>query len=85
MSGALVVAPDDHALRGLPAAGGGQRPLALDVDHAGPAVAVRPIARLIAEMRDVDADALPGLEDGLVRQGMDLAAVQGEGDGLGFG
>ena len=48
-------------------AGGGQHPLALDLDHAGAAVAVGAVARLrrVAEMRDLDALALGHLPDGL--------------------
>ena len=46
-----------HVGRGLADAGGGEHALALDLDHAGAAIAVGAIARLRqpAEMRDVDA------------------------------
>ena len=55
---------------GLADAGGGQHPLALDLDHAGAAVAVGAVARLgqPAQMRDVDALALRHLPDGLARR-----------------
>ena len=49
---------DLHARRGGSAAGRRQHPLALDLDHAGAAVAVRPHSpSLVAKMRNLDADA----------------------------
>src|SRR5204862_3852399 len=67
-----------HARYRPPDAGGRQHPLALDLDHAGPAIAVGPVARLWqpAEMRDLDAVALRHLPDRLARLGLDLRTVQ---------
>ena len=74
-----------HAGCGLADAGRGEHALALDLDHAGAAVAVGPVAGLgqPAQMRDVDALARRDLPDGLARLGLDLPAVQGEGDRIG--
>ena len=71
-----------HAFRRLADARGGKRALALDLHHAGAAVAVGPVAgpRQPAQMRDVDALALGDLPDRLVRPGLDIAPVEGEGD-----
>ena len=76
---------DLHAGGGLPDAGGGQHPLALDLDHAGAAIAVGAVAGLgqPAQMRDGDALALRHLPDALARPGLDLAAVEREADGVG--
>src|SRR6185503_18531303 len=48
--------------------------LALDLDHAGAAIAVGPVVRLrrIAEMRNFPIVALCDLPDGLARVGLDL-------------
>src|SRR5439155_27316997 len=56
--------------------------LALDLDHAGAAIAVRPVARLgrVAQVRDVDAFALGHLPQRLALARGDLAPVEGEGD-----
>ncbi len=63
-------------------AGRGQHALALDLDHAGAAIAVGPVVRLrrIAEMRDVPALAFCHLPDGFARVGLDLLAVEFELD-----
>ena len=73
--------------RGPADAGGGQHPLALDLDHAGAAVAVGAIARRVgvAEVRDPRPLALRHLPDALAGRGGDLAPVEGEGDGSGHG
>src|ERR1051325_10302565 len=62
----------------------GEDPLAFDLDHAGAAVAVRPVAGLgrIAQMRDARAVALRDLPDGLALARLDLFAVEREADGL---
>src|ERR1041384_5176031 len=62
----------------------GEHALALDLDHAGAAVAVRPIAGLgrVAQMRDARAVALRDLPDGLALARLDLFAVERERDGL---
>ncbi len=71
-----------HADAGRALAGGGQHPLALDLDHAGAAIAVGPVVRgrRIAQMRDLAALALGDLPDGLARFGFDLLAVEFELD-----
>jgi hypothetical protein len=83
--GARVLRVDLHAGRGLADARGGQHALALDLDHAGAAVAVGAVAGRVlpAQMRDRGAEALGRLPDGLARQGLDLAPVEDEGDGFG--
>src|SRR5256886_4972596 len=55
--------------------------LTLDLDHAGAAVAVRPHAFLVAEVRDPDAVVLRGFDEGLVRPADDGPAVQLELNG----
>ena len=71
--------------RRLADAGRREHALALDLDHAGAAVAVGPVAGLgqPAEMRDEGALALGHLPDGLAGLRLDLAAVEGELDGIG--
>ena len=67
---------------GLADAGGGQVALALDLHHAGAAIAVGPIAglRRIAEMGDLLAEPGGDLPDGLAVLSLDLLAVKGEAD-----
>ena len=69
-----------HAGGRLTDAACGQHALALDFDHADAAIAVRPVAGLgrIAQMRDLDAEALGNLPDGLAVQRLDLFAVEDE-------
>ena len=83
--GALAGRLDLHIRRGLAHAGGGEHPLALDLDHARPAIAVSAIPGLgqPAEMRDLNASPVGDLPDGFARLGLDLGAVEEEGDGLG--
>ncbi len=86
---------ENHLARGLGAVGGGlhlhafarradaarrQHALALDLHHAGAAIAVGAVAGLgrIAQMRDIDAFALGDLPDGLAGLRLDLAAVEEE-------
>src|SRR5262249_385752 len=71
-----------HAVGGLADAGGREHALALDLDHAGAAIAVGPIAgrRAVAEVRDLHALALRHLPDRLARPGLDLVAVENEFD-----
>ena len=66
-----------HARRGVPQAGRRQRALALDLDHAGAAIAVGAVARLrrIAKMRQHGAEARGRLPDGFPGQRQHLAAV----------
>ena len=63
------------------AARGRQHALAADLDDAGAAIAVGPVAVLVAEMRQVDAVAGGGREDRLARARVDRAAVEREADG----
>ncbi len=67
-----------HALCRPPDAGCGKHPLAFDLDHAGAAIAVGPVARFRqpAEMRDLDALPVRHLPDRLARLRLDLGAVQ---------
>jgi len=80
-----AVGPDHHAVDRVAAAGGGQHPLALDLDHAGAAVAVGAVAGLllVAQMRYGQALAPGDLPDRLAGGGTDGAAVKGEGDRVG--
>src|SRR5690349_1571913 len=82
--GALARGLHFHARCRPPDAGGRQHPLALDLDHAGAAIAVGAVARLWqpAEMRDLDAVALRHLPDRFARFGLDLGAVQCKADRL---
>ena len=84
-AGALGRGHDLHPGRRLTDAGGGEHALALDLDHAGAAVAIGPVAGLgqPAQMRNVDAFARRHLPDGLARLRPDLAAIQGELDRVG--
>ena len=62
----------------------GEHALALDLDHAHAAIAVRPIAglRRVAEVRQLDVEAARGAEDRLAFADVDLAVVDEEGVGL---
>ncbi len=65
--------------RGLADAARRQHALALDLDHAGAAIAVGAVAGLgrIAQMRDVGAEALGHLPDGLALERLDFAGRRG--------
>jgi hypothetical protein len=82
--GTRVVGGDFHPLARRADAARGENALALDLHHAGAAVTVGPVARLVgvAEMRDIRGMTLRGLPDGLARVGVDIHAVELEGDGL---
>src|SRR6516165_8871696 len=69
-----------HARRRRAEATCGEHPLALDLDHADAAIAVRPVAGLgrIAEMRQLDVEAARGAEDRLAVADVDFAIVDGE-------
>src|SRR5262249_30226683 len=71
-----------HTLRRLAQAGGREHALALDLDHAGAAVAVGPIAGRprVAEMGNGNVVAVGDLPDRLALAGFDLHAVDGELD-----
>src|SRR6185437_14489061 len=70
--GALALRADLHAGRRLADAGRGEDALALDLDHAGAAIAVGAIAGcgLEAEMRDITAGALGGEPDRLAGESL---------------
>ena len=69
-----------HAGRRRTAAARGEHALAFDLDHAGAAVAVRTVAVLVAEVRDVHALAGGGLDDGFAHTGLHRLAVEREFD-----
>ena len=71
-----------HARRSAAAAAGCQGAFALDLDHAGAAVAISPQAVLVAEVRNIDAVPLRGFENGFALKGMNGDLVQCEADGL---
>ena len=78
--GPFAVGRDDHAVRHRSDAGGDQRPLSFDFDHAGTAIAIGPVAGvgLVAEMRDHEAAAMGGFPDGPAFGDGDAVAVQRE-------
>src|SRR5262249_58271052 len=84
--GAVGLRLDLHAGRRRADAARGKHALALDLDHADTAVAVRAIARLgrVAEVRQLDVEPARGAEDGLAGADVDLAIVDEEGLGLLF-
>src|SRR5688572_26973182 len=61
------VGRDFHAGGGIAAARGRQGALALDLDHAGAAIAVGALVAAVAEVRDLDTVLLRRLDDRLVR------------------
>ena len=73
-----------HADRRRPLARRRQHALALDLDHAGAAIAVRPIIRRgrIAQMRNFAALTFRHLPDGFADTGLDLLTVKLELDHL---
>ena len=84
---ALVVGGHLHARRGLADAGRRQHALALDLHHAGPAIAVGPIAGigLPTEMGYLVPQPVRHLPDRLARLRRHLPAVEHELDGLTHG
>ena len=87
VAGALGVRLHHHAGGRMADARRGEDPLALYLDHARPAVPVRPVARLgrMAEVRDRHPFAGGDLPDGLPGRRRNLAAIQTEGDYLAHG
>src|SRR4029077_9998597 len=79
--GAVGLGLDLHAGRRRANAARGEHALALDLDHADAAVAVRAIAglRRVAEVRQLDVEAAGGAEDRLAVADVDLAVVDEEG------
>ena len=84
LDGSLRVGGHLHARGRRAQARRHQGALALDLDHAGAAVAVGPVAGrvAVAEVRDGRAEALRHLPDGLAGRRGDLLAVELEDDGL---
>ena len=80
LHGARAVGLHVHAGLGRAAARRRQYPLALDLDHAGPAIAIRPHARLVAQARNLHAQPVGHLDQRLVGERGDRAAVQRELD-----
>ena len=82
---AMVVAVHDHPFDWCPDATCREYTFALDLDHAGPAIAVGAVtlAVAVAKMRDVGAMSCRSLPDGLALAGLDHAAVEGESDASG--
>ena len=74
-----------HVGRRLADAGGSQNALAIDLDHAGAAIAIGTVTglRQPAKMRDVDALALGNLPYGFARPRSDDLAVDGEKEFVG--
>src|SRR6266702_3563432 len=85
--GAIGLRAHLHARRGHPNAACRQHPLAFDLDHADAAIAVGPIAWLgqIAQMRQLDAEPARSVENRLALANIDLAIVDRESLGDGFG
>ena len=81
LDGALAVGRDLHALARMAAARRRQHALAVDLDHAGAAVADLLQAGLVAKVRDLDAFAPGDLDDRLVGSARDLAPVELERHG----
>src|SRR5262249_3997120 len=77
---ALASGIDLHAGARLADTGRRKRALALDLDHAGAAIAIGAIPRLrrVAEMRQLGLMAMRGLPDRLLRPRLDLDAVEEE-------
>ena len=80
LQGALAVGRHLHAGCRCPAARGRQHTLAVDLDHAGAAVADRLHPFPVAKVRYLDAFALRDLDQRLGRLAGHLAAVELEGD-----
>ena len=82
--GTLGFGADHHVRCRLANAGCSQYALAFDFDHAGAAIAVRPVARLVemAKMRNALAFALRNFPNGFAGIGGNLLSVEGELDGL---
>ena len=78
--GAIGLRLDLHARRRRANAACRQHALAFDLDHADAAIAVGPIAGLgrVAQMRQLDAVAPRGAENGLAVAALDVAAVERE-------
>ena len=82
LEGAFTVGLYFHTGLGITTAAWCQDTLAFDFHHAGAAVAVCAVAILVAKMRNINAVALGGLEDGFPFVGVDGVAVKLEFDRL---
>jgi hypothetical protein len=73
---------DLHARQGCPDTGGGEDPLALDLDHAGTTVAVRPVtrSRVVAQMGNLRPLAARHVPEGLSGDGVHRLAIKREAD-----
>ena len=80
----LRIGRDLHARIGLANAGGCEHALTLDLDHAGAAIAVRPVSglRTMAKVGDVRSATLGGLPDRFPWKRLDFLTVEQEGDAL---
>jgi len=78
LAGARAVGLHLHAGADGAAAARSQRALALDLDHAGPAIAVRAITLLVAEVGNLDPGATGRLEDGFTLKSLQRPVVQRE-------
>ena len=76
---------DDHSVADGERAGGGRAGRALDLDDAHTAGAVGLHAGVVAEVGDVDAGVVGGLDEHPAGFGADLHAVDGERNRLAFG
>ena len=78
----FAVGVHDHAGRRCATATGCQSALALDFDHTGAAVAIWPVTRLVAQMRNLYALALGHLPQGFAGLGVYRQAVEVESNRL---
>jgi len=80
LDGTLAARPHLHARRYRAAAAGREHALAFDFHHAGAAVAVGAQALAVAKVGNVDTHPARRLQDGLALYGLDILAVEPEGD-----
>ena len=82
--GPLGCGIDHHAIGNITDTRCRQHALAFDFNHAGPAVAIRPITggRLVAEMRDQGTLGVCRLPDGGSFGNGDILAIKGKGNGF---
>ena len=78
----FAVGVHDHAGRRCATATGCQAALALDFDHTGAAVAIRPVTWLVAQMRNLYALTLGHLPQGFAGLGVYRQAVEVESNRL---
>jgi hypothetical protein len=78
--GAVASGMDSGARRGRATAGGREHALALDLNHAGAAIAIGSQAIAIAEVGNVDAMAARDLKQCFAGARFDCSAIEFEGD-----